>query len=54
MAEEKNQGAGTATVEAPGENTVQITFPSGRPSPSSMANCLTRITARKSRCLMWR
>ena len=31
MAEEKNQGAGTATEEAPGENmigenTVQITF----------------------------
>ena len=31
MAEEKNQGAGTATVEAPGENTVQITFlPEGK------------------------
>ena len=31
MAEEKSQGAGTATEEAPGENTVQITFlPEGK------------------------
>src|SRR4029077_18470223 len=31
MAEEKNQGAGTATVDAPGENTVQVTFlPEGK------------------------
>ena len=31
MAEEKTKGAGTATVEAPGENTVQVTFlPEGR------------------------
>src|ERR1700731_4858912 len=31
MAEEKSQGAGTATVEAPGQNTVQITFlPEGK------------------------
>jgi 2Fe-2S ferredoxin len=31
MAEEKTQGAGTATEEAPGENTVQITFlPEGK------------------------
>ena len=31
MAEEKNQGSGTATVDAPGENTVQVTFlPEGK------------------------
>jgi len=31
MVDEKTQGAGTATVEAPGENTVQITFlPQGK------------------------
>jgi ferredoxin, 2Fe-2S len=31
MAEEKTQGAGVATVEAPGENTVQVTFlPEGK------------------------
>ena len=31
MADEKTQGAGTATEEAPGENTVQITFlPEGK------------------------
>ncbi len=31
MSEEKAQGAGTATEEAPGENTVQITFlPEGK------------------------
>ena len=31
MADEKTQGAGAATVEAPGENTVQITFlPQGK------------------------
>ena len=31
MADEKTQGAGTATEEAPGENTVQVTFlPEGK------------------------
>jgi 2Fe-2S ferredoxin len=31
MSEEKTQGAGTATEEAPGENTVQVTFlPEGK------------------------
>ena len=31
MAEEKTQGAGTATMEAPGENTVQVIFlPDGK------------------------
>ena len=31
MSEEKTQGAGTATAEAPGENTVQVTFlPEGK------------------------
>ena len=31
MADEKAQGAGAATVEAPGENTVQVTFlPEGK------------------------
>ena len=31
MAEEKNQSGGTATVDVPGENTVQVTFlPEGK------------------------
>ena len=31
MAEHKTQGAGAATVDAPGENTVQVTFlPEGK------------------------
>ncbi len=31
MAEEKTQGAGTLTEDAPGENTVQVTFlPEGK------------------------
>src|SRR5512133_2499507 len=31
MADEKTQGAGTATEEAPGENTIQVTFlPDGK------------------------
>ncbi len=50
MSEEKTQGAGTATEEAPGENTVQsLSCPKARPSSSSTANCLTKITAKRSR-----
>ena len=31
MSDEKNQSSGTATVEAPGENTVEVTFlPEGK------------------------
>ena len=54
MAEEKTQGAGTLTEEAPGENTVQITFlPEGKTVHSSTANCPTKITAKKNPCSTW-
>ena len=54
MAEEKTKGSGTATVDSPGENTVQITFfPKARPWSSNTANFPTKITAKSSRSSTW-
>ena len=47
MTDEKSQGSGTATVEASGENMVQVTFlPEERPSNLKTANCLIKIMER--------
>ncbi len=50
MSEEKTQCAGTATEEAPGENTVEVTFlPEGKTVQFEHGKLPYKIMARKSR-----
>ena len=56
MSEKKTQGAGAATVDSPGENTVEVTFlPEGKTVTFEHGKLPYKDHGKpKNRCSMWR
>lgn len=53
MSEEKTQGTGTTTMDAPGENTVEVTFlPEGKTVTFEHGKLPYKDHGKKNRCSM--